>query len=91
LSKLAFPERKALVGKCFAVLVYLLEWLEVGQDFGRVNQSGDTIFKALAGKAQKFMGEISDRMRANRCRQAFNRYVVDRALKLKRSELGQQS
>jgi hypothetical protein len=29
LSKLAVPERKALVGKCFAVLVYLLEWLEV--------------------------------------------------------------
>jgi hypothetical protein len=65
LPKLAFPERKALVGKCFAVLVYLLEWLEIRQDFRRVNLSGDSIFKALAGKTQKFMGEISDRMRAN--------------------------
>ena len=90
LPKLAFPERKALVGKCFAVLVYLLEWLEIRQDFRRVNLSGDSIFKALAGKTQKFMGEISDRMRANRCSQAFNRYVVNRALKLKRSELGQK-
>lgn len=65
MSKLAFPERQALVGKCFAVHVYLLEGLEIGQDFGRVNLSGDSIFKALAGKTQKFMGEISDRMRAN--------------------------
>ena len=65
MSELAFPERKALVGKCFAVLVYLLEWLEVGQDFRRVNLSGHAIFKALAGKTQKFMGEISYLMRAN--------------------------
>jgi hypothetical protein len=65
LSKLAFPERQALVGKCLAVHVYLLEWLKVGQDFRRVDLSGDSIFKALASKAQKFMGEISDRMRAN--------------------------
>jgi hypothetical protein len=65
MSELAFPESQALVGKCFAVPVYLLEWLKVGQDFRRVNLSGDSIFEALAGETQKFMGEISDRMRAN--------------------------
>jgi hypothetical protein len=65
LPELAFPEREALVGECFAVHVYLLEWLKVGQDFGRVNLGGDSIFKALTGKTQQFMGEISDRVRAN--------------------------
>jgi len=43
----------------------LVEWLKVGEDFRWVNLSGDSIFKALAGKTQQFMGEISDRVRAD--------------------------
>jgi hypothetical protein len=36
-AKLAFPKHKALFGKCFADVSHSLKWLEICQDFRRVN------------------------------------------------------